>query len=88
MKSILFELNQFGYNFMEPKTPGCLFVSSVIFSKLPRSFCKELARISNTNFPDVNMIFDQYGEIITGLKISNNQKPSIPKGTYQDKKKL
>ena len=67
MRSLLFELKEYGYDFFEPESSGCLMVSHVILSHLPKNFCKELVHLVGTNYPDVNMIFEHYNDILKTL---------------------
>ena len=46
LKTLLFELKQHNYDFMVPDSPGCLLLSSIVFSKLPLAFCRELTRLT------------------------------------------
>ena len=68
IRAILYELSKFDYDFMQVGSPGCLFVSHVIYSKLPVHFRREISRKTCNNYPDVNLIFEHYNEIISNLQ--------------------
>ena len=67
IKSYLFELKNFGFDFIEEKSPGNSFVSHVIFSKLPLPFKLELIHKVSCNYPTLEDIFDNYNELIKVL---------------------
>ena len=73
MRTYMCELQELGYNFLEDKSPGLLFMSHVVSSKLPYILKREFARKLGTNYPDLNQIFDHYSELIKTLAIVNNK---------------
>ena len=70
----LFEFNtSFDFDLITVNTVGNKLVLHLIYSKLPNIIKKELVRITNTNYPIYDQIFNTCPNIIkTLIKTSNN----------------
>ena len=84
IKSLIYELESYNLKFLE-KIAGLELLSHIVLSKLPNIVVKEITRKLDTNYPDLNQIFDSYNEILKNLVKTSNQnqvKPNPPKVPY------
>ena len=74
----LYELNSsFGLDFITENTPGNYLVSHLIFNKLPNILKRELVRFSNSNYPTLKDIFDNYQHIIRTIIKTSSKRPEV-----------
>ena len=74
-KADLFELNtSFDVDLISVNTAGNKLVSHLIYSKLPNNIKKELVRITDTNYPNTDQIFNNCPNIIKTLLKTSNKK--------------
>ena len=76
VRCILSDLNNYQCNLLQDDASNT-FVSHIIFEKLPFSFRQELVRKCNDNYPNLDVIFTNYTEVIKTLMI--RQGSTIPK---------
>ena len=85
MKSVLGDLKKsYNVDLVTPNTGGYLFVSSIIFSKLPPVVKKALIEKVDSNYPTLDQIFNNIKDIVKKLdktksKKSDNQKSDSSK---------
>ena len=82
----LFELaNSFNLDFVTSGSSGNILMSHIIFGRLPNVIKKDLIRISNTNYPSLDDIFNNYQNIIRTiiktskrLEVAQNASSKLP----------
>jgi len=73
IRTLVYELESYKFKFLE-EPAGLLILSHIVLSKLPNVVVREITRKLDTNYPDLNQIFENYNEIIKNIvKTSNNQ---------------
>ena len=76
MKSVLGDLKKsYQVDLLTPATGGYLFVSNIMFSKLPPVVKKALIEKVNSNYPTLDHIFDNIKDIIKKLDKTKPKKP-------------
>ena len=81
-RALLYELKTYKVDLLDDNSAGCKLISHIIFSKLPKSFVKELIHKIDSNYPTVLDLFEFYNEIIKTLvkttsKYSSESKDSV-----------
>lgn len=75
VRTYVFDLKVYEVDFLEEKSAGNIFLSHIIFNKLPISFKREIIHRVNTNYPNLTHIFDNYIEVVKTLtKTSKGEK--------------
>ena len=67
IRAYLYELKVYNVDFLEEGTAGNLFVSHLVFNKLPGIVKKEFIHTVGNNYPTINQVIDHYREVIQTL---------------------
>ena len=59
--------SSFGLDFFKENSPGFELICHMIFSKLPTIFQRELIWKFDSNYPEINQIFDGYNKVLKTL---------------------
>src|SRR5215469_12563306 len=71
----------------EIESAGNKLASHIILDKLPYLFLKELKFITSESYPDLNLIFEHYDEVLRVIEQSREKsKTSYHKYSYENKK--
>ena len=91
VRGYLFELKEFKFDFFEELTSGCVLMSHLIVDKLPSDFLRELEILTKAPFPSINLILDNYLDILrsmerrvktgSGSKLCTDSKPKADDAT-------
>lgn len=74
----LYELaSSFHMDFITSGSSGNRLMSHIIFQKLPNLLKRELVRISNSNYPSLESIFNNYQNLIRTLIKTSFRKPEV-----------
>ena len=69
----LYELKSLKVDFLTNESSGCVLMSHIITSKLPPIFLRELIQKSDSNYPTLDYIFENFNRVIKQLLLT---KPS------------
>ena len=87
IRCILSDLKNYDINLVTDESAK-IFLSHIVFSKLPPPFRQELVRKLNENFPNIEDIFDNYVDVVKTLNMKSVRydAPNVNK-TFQPRKK-
>lgn len=81
-RSSIYELKNLGYNALEEDTVGNKILSYLLCEKLPLTFKTRLSQSTQTDYPSVAQLLENYNEVLKSLQ------KNLPKGTtkqYENK---
>jgi hypothetical protein len=83
-RTSVYELKNFGYNALEPKSLGSKLVSFILWEKLPSNFKSKLSFQLQTDYPSTSDLLDNYSDIIRSLqKTSSKESKALKSQTIQ-----
>ena len=75
IRSYLHELKSFKIDLLEEETAGNIFVSHLVFNKLPKVVKRELINKTSSNYPTLSDIFINYKQVLKTLSQTTVVKP-------------